>query len=344
MVCTILSAEEIPGSMKRSILSSLSKDFCLFYLPSLLTAILFLLAVPGLAPSQSYASAAILFISFYIIDGGHTFLSALRVFRTWNDESVLYLFLIFSIFFASLLCVLWKPIWLFRIYLYSTVFHHVRQHWGLTAWYQKLNKRFDPMSYYFIHAFLFLPFFALHFDPASKSAGFFQEDELLLFPSLILFKICIGILIVLLAIFLFHEIENSKKYGIEWNRIMSILCPAIVQFLVFFFCGKSIFALIPLVIGHGFSYSVLLGSSLKKLSPKRSRISLNVLIVCLALVGGSLLFLADTLLESVEEKTLLSQSLLAFLTLPAIWHYVVDAFIWKGKHPEAAVIYSQIGA
>src|SRR5882724_281544 len=111
--------------MNTSILSSLKKDFYVFFFPSLLTALICLVSIRHpFAVSDTFANL-IFFVIFYAIDSGHTFVTGIRVFRKWNSESLLYLVLALNIFLLSLVLASWKPLWLFRFYLYLTFYHHV---------------------------------------------------------------------------------------------------------------------------------------------------------------------------------------------------------------------------
>jgi len=330
--------------MQTSILGSLKKDFFLLYAPGLSVALILICKdFIGLHTTET-ASMIFLFILYYQMDTGHNCITGLRVFRKWDYETAIFLLLIPNMFFLNWLFAYTLPVLFFRVHFYWGFFHHLRQYWGLCAWYQKINGRYDAPSKIFCHILPIFPFLNYHFHPAARNLGFVHDQrEVILYPSVSVFNTVFFLFLLTVFIWLCFEYRNYKKFGFEANRVLSIFCPTLMHG-VSFYLGKSILTfLAPMIVGHAIAYVCLMDLGLNKLSTNFNRTRSFIKMGCVAFAGGVFICSVDYFFESPSADNfgpLVYSFLMALATLPAFWHRIVDSHIWKGNHAEAKIIYA----
>jgi hypothetical protein len=318
------------------ILGSLKYDALYLYLPGILS-----LFIGLILPAISETSLFYAFIATTFIDSGHVYTTLWRTyFHPEERRSSPIYFLtplitlgLFSLWHFSQL----PGLWLFVIY--STLFHHVRQFYGLSRWYQSLNKRSDPISNYFLYTLCIVPIIAFHFRPEIPE-NFYNAINDLRSPSLLMFKIFILLYAFILTSWIVYEIRIWKKGVHEMNRVLSIGFPGIVYGHCFLIGRTNAQVLFPLLIIHGISYFSLLGEVLQKTQKKSFRNfgkGIFVVVVTALIFGPMEAWFEQTLLPDKEEGVLASLSIGLYFT-PLFCHYVFDAFIWKRSHREASLI------
>jgi hypothetical protein len=331
------------------ILGSFLKDFLAFYGFAFIAIAYFTLTSPN-----HNTFAIIFFLLPSLIDTGHVYLSFLRVIWKPLKEKRLYLLMFILIFSASFLWMIFKAPGFWSILLYFTIYHHLKQYYGITRWYQKKNNRFCQVSNIFLYTLTLLPVVAFHFRNISISI--YSKEDIFLYPSTYLYTAIKNLYLLFLFLYLFfeiyiflrssNEIKNSLK--IEVNRISSILFPALLHGICFI-KGESISTIIfPLLITHGLSYFWIIALNIKKNSPIKAfqtwKIALFASCLIMLIGGGleSLLNLAVNDYDYLSKNSdLLTCILLALIVTPNLWHYIVDGIVWKSKDSEAAILYSK---
>ena len=109
------------------------------------------------------------FIAVHILDSGHSYTTALRVYRRANTDprpsprlKITYMVIPIVSFAVVTFWIYARVPGFWTMLLYFTLFHHTRQLYGILRWYQKLNRRFDAYSHLFLYAFVLLPAVLFH--------------------------------------------------------------------------------------------------------------------------------------------------------------------------------------
>lgn len=327
--------------MNHWILGSFLKDFLGFYGFAFIAIAYFTLTSPN--PTTF---AIIFFLLPTLIDTGHVYLSFWRVIWKPLKEKWLYMLLFFLVFLASFLWMIFKSPGFWSLLLYFTIYHHIRQYYGITRWYQKKNSRFCQLTNFFLYTLTLLPVVAFHFRNVSISL--YSKEDLFVFPSPYLYTITKNLYFLFLFLYLFFEIYiyfNVKK---EINRISSIIFPALLHGICFL-KGDNISTIIfPLLITHGLSYFWIIALNIKKTSPIKTFQSWKTALFAscfIMLIGGGLESLLDLAVNDYDylskNSDLHKSILLAFIVTPNLWHYIVDGIVWKSKDSDAALLYSK---
>ena len=312
------------------ILGSFRKDLGLLYLPGF--AVVILLKIIG---TPALPIAVLTFVITALIDSGHTYATLWRTLRrpsSQSDEKKYALFAL-MIFTASWL---WMRLglphfWTFVVY--STIFHHVRQSYGLHRWYQSLARERDAWTGRLLQVLLFLPFLALHFRPA-RSFGIYTVSDIPSFPSWEIWNTLRALWNVTLLLFLCREyLIYLRTQTVRTQTLFSVLMPSLLQWICVFANSSKMDILFPLLVSHGVAYIVLIARGRQSLG---SPISLRMGIIFVgisAVVGGLLSFGLEQLaidFNYIRGKfSFWNEIVLALIATPMLWHYLVDAFIWK---------------
>lgn len=274
------------------------------------------------------------FIITALIDSGHVYTTAWRAFRRPNNEyRRRHVIAFFSI---ALMAIIWMALrvpYFWSFVLYFTLYHHIRQFYGFNRWYQGLNHRTCSIADKFLYALLFIPLVLLHVRPGI-SFSIYGVNEILFFPDADLYKA--GLLIyalVVLAWIIFEKRQWSLGYH-EINRLSSIAIPTIFHIYCFLIAKTTAEIMLPLLALHGVTYFAIMAFSLRKLAPaKWTFVTSMAVIVITAIIGGSFsAWLEDmsVIYNYRNPDTSWLNILSAILVVtPALWHYVVDGWIWK---------------
>ena len=319
------------------ILGSIRKEMLFLYLPgmvSVLVAILF--------PNLGETSILYALLATALIDSGHVYTTVWRTFFHPDElrSSKLYFIVpvVAFVLFSSWQILGLKGLWSFVVY--ATLFHHVRQVYGLSKWYQALNKRTDRISDYFLYALAILPMVTYHFRPEVPN-NYYGLNDLFLFPDLNVVKAFYFIYACVLSSWIIYEMRNWNKGTKEINRILSVAFPSLVYGYCFF-VGRSISqVLFPLLFIHGVAYFGILSQTLHRTQAKRFRNFMASLIVVImtAVIFGLGEFWMENNIISAETSTEFWPGLLIGLWLtPLFCHYFFDALIWKRNHRESAAL------
>jgi hypothetical protein len=311
---------------------SFTKDSLWLFLPGLLTVF-----VARLIPEDhdSVAFLAFAFITLGFLDSGHVYATLWRTYfhpREWRRSRVYWIVpaALFAIFFCW---VFFQIRYLSAMIVYATLFHNIRQFYGISKWYQKLNGLMRVDSDRFLYFLSVMPMFMAHFrvDFPYEIPGVSMYPHAGLFAS---FTWLYGLVICGWILFETQAFRQSR----DWNRTLSVAFPAALYGFTFLGAQTPAQILFPLVVSHGLAYIGLVS-----LSVERTRVvtASPVKIVFLVLVTAVFFGGAERVFEYVwldlanPRKAVLA----AIYLTPLFSHYVFDAFLWKRTHPESELIY-----
>jgi len=321
------------------ILTSPRSEFLFLYLPGLL-GLLFAILIPDLGES----SLLYALIATALVDSGHVYTTAWRTllspaeFRSSKSYLILplFFFFAFSAWYGLGAYGLWKFI------VYATIFHHVRQLYGINKWYQSLNGRVDRNSDYFLYFLSVIPFLAYHFRPGVP-ANYYSQEDLFLFPFR---EVYLGFCVLFITGVIFWLVYEYKLFvkGIrEPNRFVGVFFPAILYGQCFLLAQTLSQVLFPLLLSHGIAYMAILALSLERTQRDRFRsfwIALFVIVLTAAFFGGLESFWEEGQSEFTSGLPLfLRASLIGATLTPLFCHYAFDARIWKKGHREGALVF-----
>lgn len=327
------------------ILGNIKLDLTFFVFPSFITILFSLLFL-----KEHTIHIFLLLITFHLIDSGHIYFTFFRTYANKDERqsSSLYIYtplIIFSIFF---LWIFTNTPFVWHFVVYATLYHNVRQFYGITRWYQKLQKNFSPWPTRFLYLLCLTPVIIYHFR-TNIITGIYSQKDIFHFPSEFLLNISLVFYISILISWILYETFQIKKNIFSLGRFLSLLTP-ISAYGFGLILGQNYFQILgPIIAAHGIAYMALVAFSLEKIQPEKYKTFKRTLLLLLgvAIIFGILeAYTEDTLSPlmdgmTYETKVHLPLSLFAaaYLT-PLFTHYFFDSLIWKSKHREAHLIYN----
>ncbi|MCJ8275327.1 MAG: hypothetical protein HRT44_00945 [Bdellovibrionales bacterium] len=324
------------------ILNHKTKDIIFLISPAFITILLGLTFF-----SSSDISIIVLFFVFGLIDNGHVYLTFFRTHINSNERKSSSLFWqvplgVFIFFFIWLFA---KAPYLWHFVVYVTLFHNVRQFYGITRWYQKNIKDPSPWPGRFLYLLTVIPIVAYHFR-SDILTGIYSAEDIFYYPSDYLFSLSMGLYFIVLSCWAAFEILNRKKSSL--GRVLSIVTPLSAYSFGLLF-GKTLFQVLgPIVIAHGVGYMALMAHSLEKTEPnvyKKFYRTLVMFIGVLIIAGAFEAYLSNYLDQWMKDSgefatnNIFLLALMAFYLTPLFCHYVYDAYLWRKGHREAHLIY-----
>ena len=322
------------------ILGSFKTEAMFFILPGL-----FAVAMAIAFPHIGDTSVLYGLLATALIDSGHVYTTFWRTFfhKEERQSSSLYWQIPLGIFLVFLTWYYFRIPHLWSFVVYSTLYHHVRQVYGFSKWYQVLNKRTDKISDYFLYDLSLGPIIIYHFRPGAIG-NYYSTDDLFLFEHFEMFQSLLYVYALILVSWIMYEWKLWKSGTKEVNRVISVGLPAFIYGFSFFI-GKSVSQILfPLLFLHGISYCGVMGQSLKRTRGGWfSSIAKSLGVVALtAIVFG--------LLESTLEGTIIGENrrlsgmvpamVVGLYLTPLYCHYLFDAIIWKQSHRESKLIFA----
>jgi hypothetical protein len=315
------------------ILNSPTLELSFIYIPGLLGII-----IGVMFPHLGNSSFLYALLAMSLIDSGHVYTTFWRTYFHKRElisskRYVVFPVLSFLLFFGwniSSLPGLWKFV------VYSTLFHHVRQVYGLSKWYQSLNKRSDKISDFFLYSLSILPIITYHFRPGAISHNYTPND-LFLFPNIMIAQLLMMLFFGFLLGWIFYERSLWKNGVKERNRVISIAYPTIIYSYCFFIGETLTQVLFPLLFVHGISYLGIMGIALKKTQKiKFSSFSKAIFVIILTATtfGIGEAWIEQNILDLSNPSFLNSLFIGIYLT-PLFCHYYFDSVIWKKDHRES---------
>ncbi len=320
------------------ILGTFKKEVIFFFLPAL-----FAIAIAMTFPHLGDESVIYGLLATALIDSGHVYTTLWRTFlhpEERKSSSIYWVFpLAICLFFFMWYYFQLPYLWSFVVY--ATLFHHVRQVYGFSKWYQTLNKRQDKISDFFLYSLSFGPILIYHFRPGAFS-NYYSTDDLFLFPDSIIFKTLLYVYSMIAVAWILYERRLWIRGTKELNRLLSVAFPACV-YAYCFFVGRTFTQLLfPLLFLHGIAYCAVMGLSLTRTRGGWfSNLTLSLTIVAGTAVVFGLFesFMEGSIVGDNRKLTGFVPSLIVGLYLtPLFCHYVFDAVIWKKNHRESKLI------
>lgn len=314
-------------------------DALFFILPAFFSLSLL---VAGIAQS----SALYILIGTAFIDSGHVYTTIWRTILHPDERRSSRMYALVPFAVALFFC-LWSysniP-YMWNFVIYATLHHNIRQFYGITRWYQTLNKRASPWNTKFFYALTLLPVLAFHFRPGA-AGGFYAPNDLFLFPDKFIYQFVTVYYLIHLAGWISYELYLLKTGIREWNRLSAMATALAVYGVTFFFAENVIQILLPLVFAHGIAYFGLMGLALNRTRTSQFPrfVKAIAIIVVTAIAFGALeAYIEEHWVGFGRTDLSIYEALIIGLYLvPVFSHFIFDAFIWKKAHREGHLIYQR---
>lgn len=305
---------------------------------------LFILVPPVLAMLAAFSFAEnsqiylLLLVVVSIFDSGHVYIT---LWRTWWNTALqvkpksfwtvpLAVFLL--IFFWNYLEL--RYLWSFIVYF--TVYHNVRQLYGINKWYQMLEEKFDKTTDYFLYGVCGLSFFALHFKPDFHYA-YYTGHDLFVLPNAWLFSYLKAAVLGLFFFYLAYELLlYLKNRVILLNRFIFVVMAMLVYMASCLWATNALQLLAPLILTHALHYLVLIvltGAKTNSLL-KTGLLKVTFIVLLSLLVFGGLEYYAENNYINILSHTWLNSVVIGLYLTPLLTHFILDSIIWKQSYPE----------
>lgn len=328
------------------ILGSPAADGALILFPGMLLFPLFWSA------SESFLFVWMTLFTLVAIDSGHAYSTVWRTYFRGEERrsSAVYwltplaVVAVMTLWFACGLPHAWKFV------LYATMFHHFRQYYGMLRWYERLNGRTCSVSELFLYGLAITPFVLLHFrtEPRLHLITYYSAQNLFLFPNPEAWRIGLGAYAALWAAWIGFEAHLYSKGVREWNRLLAVFAPSALAAVCFLWGTNVATLVLPMVVNHGIPYFSVLSLSLGRLDPKRYRTlawAAGIIVGSAVVFGGFANLLSVLAFTTVKDYVtrpvgFWESAALAVYLLPRFCHYILDGYIWTGRHREAKIVYA----
>jgi len=308
----------------------------------LFPGVLGLFLVPFILDKSSISYMIIGLLALSTADAGHVYSTFWLLFKEKKIQKNILTYLIPAGLFITVFCWYYFQIpYLWSAVVYGTFFHYIRQFYGVSRWYQFLNKKFQPVSDFFLYVLMVLPLIMLHFAPGLKFE-FFSSEDIIFYPSLKISFYLMILYLCMLSAWVIWEIRNYFWLGVkDLNRFFSVFAP-ILLYLVAMAGAQEYFEaiFIPILLAHGMPYITLVGWRLrkkKKLKFKKYSTIFIVVFLVAFLSGGTETMLVDSFVEIsyrylTGEPSLFWAAIVALYLTPILSHYLWDMYIWKREY------------
>lgn len=290
-------------------------------------------------------------LALVAVDSGHAYSTVWRTYFRSEERrsSAVYwavplgIVAVMTAWFASGIPHAWKFV------LYLTMFHHFRQYYGMLRWYERLNARTCRASGLFLYGLAILPFALLHVRPEPRLSliTYYSAENLFIADAPAVWSAGLKVYAALWCAWLAFEARLWARGVREPNRLLAVFAPSALAAYCFLYGTDVATLVLPMVFNHGVPYYAVLSLSLNRLDPERYRtLAWTVLlIVASGAVFGAVANMLSILTLSlprdytVQPVRLWEAAALAAYLIPRFGHYLLDAYIWTGRHREAKVVY-----
>lgn len=338
------------------IFKSALQDFLKIYLPSLLGLMLIFFS------EKEDTNIIFYFFIFHIVDVGHVYSTMLRTILSKSEllREPLTIGVPIAIALLSFLWLFFKIPYYWTFVVYFTVFHNLRQGWGLVRWYEKLNNSFHNNAIFY-YIFTIVPFILFHLRDVQINLLYYSQTDYLDLSFLklnvtisslnnlmihnLFFKIFMLIYVIAIVVWIFKEIVFFIKNNIfEYNRLLCMLYFISVYAYSFLYATSSMQIFTILILSHGIPYIFIMEKFLTNKKYSSVRLFLFLIVIFGALLN---LGLEDFYLESIFNYTVVEVNFWEYLfTLiyisPILSHFVWDMYLWKRNHPDSDTVYTNI--
>lgn len=327
------------------ILESALLDILFFVLPVIGSVLLFYFT--GIDFDQV---AIVGILIFTWIDSGHIFMTSLRTYfnpSEYDANKNLYVYAPILIFvvMSSWLILGGKFLWDFV--MYTTIYHNVRQYYGVTRWYQKNINSKSIWQTRFLYLLTLIPVLLFHFRSNIPKA-LYGKTDLASYDNPVLLQNGFYLYFSVIGVWLVYQAFTLYRNKREFATSLSVLVPAIGYGAGFLY-GTTVFQMAaPIIVGHGVGYWALMSVSLQRTQAEKFKSFGKVLLVTMmiAVIVGSI---SDVIEQNYLEKYMYSMAVgwnhivislaVALVLTPLFLHYYVDALIWSKKHRESHLVY-----
>jgi len=279
-------------------------------------------------------------------------------------------FLLFPLLFG----LAWfSEFWFWRVLAYVALFHFIKQQYGFLAIYKAragdfgIKKLFSDKAV--IYCSMLYPVLYWHFS-GDRSFNWFIPNDFVLLPQAFrqalpiglgeLFALSNFLYWLLMAAWLLEEcwLSAKQKKPWAWGKVLWLLTTAGNWYIGIVAFNSDIAFTLTNVVAHGIPYLALIHfyqgkkAAVRKKATWRAAPQLFLVLGTVLLLAFGEEYLWDMLLNREKQsfferlfrypvevlRTPLAQSLaLAALSMPQVWHYVIDGFIWKSSPQNAHV-------
>ena len=327
------------------ILGSPRKEISFLYLPGLLAIV-----IACLYPHLSETSLIYAVFTTVIIDSCHVYTTAWRTLLNPAERASskkywiapLLIFIAFTTWYFTAAPGLWSFV------VYATLYHHIRQVYGFSKWYQVLNGRSDIISDRFLYALALLPLTIYHFR-MGVPAGYYFGADLFMFPDANIVNALTTIYIFVVGGWVYYEFLLWKKGIKELNRIVSVGYPTLIYGWCFLYGSTITQVLFPLLFIHGIAYFAVVGESLVRTQKERFNTFIKAIVV--VVVTGIVLAFGESWVEEYaltyniptewSASGFVRASIVGLYLTPLFCHYLFDSWIWRKNHREAHAVFAK---
>ncbi|MBT7609054.1 MAG: hypothetical protein HN576_04820 [Bacteriovoracaceae bacterium] len=328
------------------ILNSYRKDLFLILVPGFFVFIIFyLISNSGDDQYLEYFS----FFVFAIIDSGHVYTTLWRTYFNKDERSQdkRYLYVPIGIFVVIFSWHSLQLPYLWSFLFYTTIYHHLRQYYGVLKWYEKKSQSFSIYSGRILYVLCALPMIASHFR-SNLTMHFYTANDFLSYPDPFLLLVTGSLHFILFFIWLGYELYCYKNKTFNKNRFFALLIPITLYSLVSYLAKDTAEVLMPLIIAHGIPYIAMMTIAMKRgqSDQYKSYKKIIILLVSTAIFFGCLEFSFERYGIDLDDKYILIspktwESLLVGLYLiPVLCHFYFDSIIWRRNHRESDQIFN----
>ncbi|MCO5112614.1 MAG: hypothetical protein M9899_00405 [Bdellovibrionaceae bacterium] len=289
-------------------------------------------------------------VVFTWIDSGHVYTTVLRTY--FNREEIdsnknIYTYAPLVIFATMMLWLLAGAYYLWDFILYATIYHNIRQYYGVTRWYQKNVASKSRWQTRYLYILTVIPVILFHFRK-DVPKNIYIQTQLPIMENATALSWGLWVYFAVLGSWLLFQLITLIKNPREAAVSLSALVP-IAGYGVGFLLGRNLFEVAaPIIVGHGIGYMGLMTISLNRTKPEMYKSFLKALLitVVLAVVVGSV---SDVIEENFVSRHpfvtgwawVLSSFAIASILTPLLLHYYIDALIWNGKHRESHLVFNK---
>lgn len=298
------------------------------------------LALAALIPQSPDSAFYIVFafVALSSLDSGHVYATLWRTYLNPQERkrSSIYLWMPIAIFVLFFVWLRWEWPYLGAFIVYATLFHNVRQFFGISKWYQRLNGRFSRDSDRLLYTLCGLPVFIAHFRSDLEWNSYYTEKDVFIWPNPAFESLSLKIYLTVVVLWIAFEIHSYWNYR-DLSRTLSVFLPALLYGCCFLLGRNMVQILFPLVVSHGLAYIGLVALSVHRLSDRKRQFAQTVgWVLATAVVLGAAEHFAEGELSFTDPRQAFWTAL---ILVPLFCHYVFDAFLWKKTHPEAELLF-----
>jgi len=273
-----------------------------------------------------------LFVFAGVLDAGHGYITAFRSFyhsnRSFQKKAMAALVLVFLI--STLLFYFHVP-YLWTCLIYFTFYHHLKQNIGITKIYGRLVGLKNTLEEHCAKILIVASFIIMHTRP-NLELNIFGSDDFFFFPLPVSSKPMVYFMLILTIIYLGRVSYLLMLNRTQLSYYLSLAVPVTVNVICFLF-GENVFQVVgPLLLYHALIYIVITSEVMKTKNTFKFGPKFIFAMVIFAAIGFGVF---ETILsEQVDGFDYLnyhgvSLFILAMINAPAVWHYIIDGFIWK---------------